>query len=155
MCGMQLPAWQIWLTGHMAPVQSSTQVPVSHVWPAGQVTDAHAVATHRPLISHVLPVAHGMHWQVGTHTPLSQTWPIPQSSPRHGSTHVPRRHTWPRGQVTPEHASTHLPPAQRWPAGQLTPMQSVSMQTPLVSHVVPGGQVPSVQLGTHCAPTHE
>jgi hypothetical protein len=113
MCGMQLPAWQIWLAGHTAPVQSSVQVPDTHVFPAGQVTDAQAVATHRPLISQVSPVPQGKHWQVGTHLPSSQTWPVPQSRPRQGSTHVPRRHTWPRGQVTPEHASTHLPPVQR------------------------------------------
>jgi hypothetical protein len=88
---------QTWLPGQTAPVHALMHEPFWQTSPAGQITVAQAVATHwpmsGPLVSHVCDAEHAAQGQVGTQVPFSQTCPVPQLSPVHGSTQLPRRQT--------------------------------------------------------------
>ncbi len=91
----QLPFLQVSPEGHIAPSQSSLQVPETQCFPASQETPTHDGSTHWPLPeSHAVDAGQGAQLHEATQTPSWQTWFDPQDTPAHGSTQAPTRQTW-------------------------------------------------------------
>jgi hypothetical protein len=89
------------------------QLPLWHVWPAGQTTPSHGQLPHEPVRgSQQEPSVHGLGWhlsatQVGGVLPGSQAWSGAHGGSQVGA-HCPSTHAWPFAQVFFAHETTQV-----------------------------------------------